>query len=78
MRRWGVVAVLILAGPTTALGQELRGRVRETWQNQSGETMESESFLQNYEISFKNYVTRDLYWQARLRALIQNFQTDIG
>ncbi len=78
MRRWGVMAVLILAGPVTALGQELRGRIRETWQDQSGEAMESESFLQNYEISFKNNVTKDLYWQARLRALIQSFQTDIG
>ena len=68
MRRLGVMAVLVLAGPVTALGQELRGRVRETWQDQSGEAMESESFLQNYEISFKNNVMKDLYWQARLRA----------
>jgi hypothetical protein len=74
MRRGWVALAALLAGlPAGAAAQELNGRVRETYQSVSGGGSEDESVLHNYEIHFKNRVTSEVLWQARLRALISDF-----
>ncbi|MBI4168518.1 MAG: hypothetical protein HY510_01120 [Acidobacteria bacterium] len=72
-RDWiAVGAALVLCG-AGAEAQQLSGRVRETYQATGGGIGDAESVLQNYEINFRNDVARDLYWQARLRALLSAF-----
>jgi hypothetical protein len=74
MRRGWVTLVALLAGlPAGAAAQDLNGRVRETYQSVRGEGSEDESVLHNYEIHFRNRVTQEVFWQARLRALISDF-----
>lgn len=79
MARWRIVAavtvVLVLFGGAAA-AQELRGRVRGTYQQVRDDDGEQNTVLQNYEINFKNDITRRLYWQARLRALVTGLDQD--
>jgi hypothetical protein len=68
-----VLAVLLFLSGVGAAAQELSGRVRETYQSAEGGAGNTESVLQNYEINFRNNVAQDLFWQARLRALLTGF-----
>jgi hypothetical protein len=77
-RRSAVLAALLLVCHAGAVAQEVKGRIRETYQTASSETNDTESLLQNYEISFKNPVAQGLYWQARLRALLAGFDQSEG
>ncbi|HKY31088.1 MAG TPA: hypothetical protein VJV23_01040 [Candidatus Polarisedimenticolia bacterium] len=66
-------AALALAGAGPALAQEVGGRVRQTFQRLGDGEDASRSLLQNYEISFRSPITRQLFWQARMRALVAGF-----
>jgi hypothetical protein len=73
-----VLAAILVVCHTGAAAQEVNGRIRETYQTTSSDTNDTESLLQNYEISFKNTVAQGLYWQARLRALLTGFDQSEG
>jgi hypothetical protein len=71
--RWVVLAALWAGLPAAAPAQELNGRVRETWQSIEDGGADDRSMLHNYELFFRNRVTSEVYWQARLRALVSDF-----
>lgn len=70
---WIALAALCASVPAGTVAQELNGRVRETYQSIRNGEMDDESVLSNFELFFRNRVTSDVYWQARLRALISDF-----
>ena len=63
-------------GGAQTTAQELHGRVRGTYQSVDGEDEEFESLLQDYRVNFRNSVTRNLFWQIRLRALVSDFNVE--
>ena len=77
-RRSAVLAAILVVCHAGATAQEVNGRIRETYQTTSSDANDTESLLQNYEISFKNPVAQGLYWQARLRALLAGFDQSEG
>ena len=68
-------AVLLTQPPATATAQELRFRLRETFQREY-DGLARDSLMQNYELNFRNDITRTLYWQTRLRAFVSSFDSD--
>jgi len=81
MRIGGVVLAglgVALTGLSFLSAQELRGRMRQSYQSLTTGDTTTDSVLQTYEVSFKNNVTPSTYWQARLRALLTGFDQSGG
>ncbi len=74
MRSWMKHVAASLAALGCAAGvsaQDLRGRVRYSWQQISTEgELDGVTLMQNYEVNFTSRVSQELSWQARLRALL--------
>jgi hypothetical protein len=71
--RWWIPFCLCLALAPCVSAQELRGRIRETFQEIDTDGRVIDDVLQDYQIGFKNNVTQRTWWEARFRALIDGF-----
>lgn len=73
---WAAIVLAAMVSPAGA--QQLHGRMRQTWTRLSSDADPeyTDTMVQDYQLSFRNMVARNLSWQVRLRALLRGTDRD--